>query len=226
MTSRTGDETKYPLDALDRRLIVVLVRDSRISMRSLAEKTHISRAHAYVRVERLQREGVIRGFTTQIEHSKAGCGSSAFVSLTIEQGSWRGLAHQLRSLCWVDHFALLGADFDVLILVRAPDNSTLRRLVLEQLQNLEGVRSRRHGYFSTRLTGRGHDGCKSPRPPLAVPRGRHAIRIDIMLAPTVRNHVPRTSTTSRLSETLNAVHHAGELSREVADHMNSSLLWG
>lgn len=141
MTSRTGDGTNYPLDALDRRLIDVLIRDSRISMRSLAEKTHISRVHAYVRVERLQRAGVIRGFTTQIEHGKAGLGSSAFVSLTIEQESWRGLAHRLRTLCWVEHFALLGAAFDVLILVRAPDNSTLRRLVLEQLQNLDGVRS-------------------------------------------------------------------------------------
>ncbi|MDF2897881.1 MAG: putative transcriptional regulator, AsnC family protein [Rhodococcus erythropolis] len=104
-------------------LIDVLVRDNRISMRSLSEEAHISRADAYVRVERLQREGVVRGFTTQIEHCKAGWGSSAFVSLTIGQGAWRGLAHQLRSLCWVDHFALLGDDFDVLILVRAPDNS-------------------------------------------------------------------------------------------------------
>lgn len=43
----------HALDAIDRRIIAELVADSRISMRALAEKAHISRAHAYVRIERL-----------------------------------------------------------------------------------------------------------------------------------------------------------------------------
>ncbi|AOW94058.1 transcriptional regulator [Rhodococcus sp. WMMA185] len=135
-TSRT-----YVLDATDRRIIRELVADGRISIRALAEKTHISRAHAYMRIGRLQDAGIIEGFTTHIAHDKAGLGSSAFIALSIKQDSWRGIASQLRNLPFVEHYSLLGGDFDVLVLVRSPDNRALRHLVLEQLQGLEGVLS-------------------------------------------------------------------------------------
>lgn len=136
-----GTADTYELDAIDRRIIKELIADSRISMRALAEKAHISRAHAYVRIERLQEAGIIEGFTTRISHSKAGLGSSAFIALSIRQDSWRGISTQLRTLPFVEHFSLLGGDFDVLVLVRAPDNSALRHVVLERLQSLEGVQS-------------------------------------------------------------------------------------
>lgn len=131
----------HALDAIDRRIIAELVADSRVSMRALAEKAHISRAHAYVRIERLEDAGIITGFTTRIAHEKAGLGSSAYVALSIRQHSWRGLAASLKALPFVEHFSLLGGDFDVLVLVRAPDNQELRHTVLEELQGLDGVLS-------------------------------------------------------------------------------------
>jgi DNA-binding Lrp family transcriptional regulator len=131
----------HELDAIDRQIIQELVNDSRISMRELAEKAHISRAHAYVRVERLKEVGIIDGFTSRIAYDKAGLRSSAYVALSIKQDSWRGLATQLRTSPFVEHFSLLGGEFDVLVLVRVPDNSTLRDVVLEQLRGLEGVLS-------------------------------------------------------------------------------------
>ena len=70
-------ETEYELDDVDRRIVTELSRDGRMSMRALAEATHISRAHAYVRVDRLVDEGVIEGFTARIAYEKAGFGASA-----------------------------------------------------------------------------------------------------------------------------------------------------
>ncbi len=112
-------------------------------MRVLADRVHISRAHAYTRVERLKATGVIERFTVRVSHSAAGLDTSAFVALSIRQDSWRTVASALKTMEFVDHFSLLGGDFDVLVLVRAPDNETLRRVVLEGLQSLDGVRSTR-----------------------------------------------------------------------------------
>ncbi|MGY0499328.1 Lrp/AsnC family transcriptional regulator [Nocardia sp. FBN12] len=141
MAVNTDDN--HELDRVDRRIIQLLVEDGRISMRSLAEKAHISRAHAYVRIERLQGAGIIDGFTTRIAHGRAGFGASAFIALSIRQDSWKGVATRLRTLPFVEHFSLLGGEFDVLVLVRAPDNSSLRTLVLDRLQSLDGVQSTR-----------------------------------------------------------------------------------
>nr|AIU93600.1 hypothetical protein LRS1606.166 [Rhodococcus sp. NS1] len=151
----TDAPTTHDLDTVDRQLIQELVTDGRISMRALAEKVHISRAHAYVRIERLQNVGVIEGFTTRVSYERAGFRASAYVALSIQQASWKGVAEQLRNLPFVEHFSLLGGDFDVLVLVRAPDNSALRTLVLEQLQALHGVQSTRTWLIFDEASGEG-----------------------------------------------------------------------
>lgn len=132
-----------PVDDLDRRILAELVRDGRMSMRALADRLHISRANAYARVDRLVTDGVITGFTARLDPERAGLGTSAYVMVTIEQNTWRDVSARLRAIRYVDHLALVGGDFDVLVLVRAPDNAALRHLVLERIQDVPGVKSTR-----------------------------------------------------------------------------------
>jgi DNA-binding Lrp family transcriptional regulator len=135
--------TSRLLDEIDYRILDALVRDGRASIRTLAERIHISRTNAYARVERLLREGVITGFRAQVAPEPAGLGTSAYVSLTIEQNTWREVSARLARIRYVEHAALLGGDHDVLALVRAPDNAALRDLVLNQVQAIPGVLSTR-----------------------------------------------------------------------------------
>ena len=66
--------------------------DGRISIRALAERLHISRTNAYARLERLMADGVITGFSAQVDPEPAGFGTSAYVALTIEQNAWRDVS--------------------------------------------------------------------------------------------------------------------------------------
>jgi DNA-binding Lrp family transcriptional regulator len=146
-----------PLDALDRRILGELIGDARTSIRSLAERVHISRASAYARVNRLVADRVITGFTARIAHERAGLGTSAYVSLSIEQNSWGEVSAHLGRLPYVEHVSRLGADFDVLVLVRAPDNAALRVLVLDRIQNIPSVRTTRTWLVFDEFEGPGAD---------------------------------------------------------------------
>jgi DNA-binding Lrp family transcriptional regulator len=149
--------TARPLDDVDRRLLDALVRDGRASIRTLAERLHVSRTNAYARVERLVRDGVITGFHARVAPEPAGLGTSAYVSLTIEQDTWREVSARLARVRYLEHAALLGGDYDVLALVRAPDNAALRDVVLNQVQGIPGVLSTR-----TWLVFEEFDGVGSP----------------------------------------------------------------
>jgi DNA-binding Lrp family transcriptional regulator len=146
-----------PLDGPDRLIVSELIRDARTSIRALAERVHISRANAYARVGRLVADGVITGFSAQISHERAGLGTSAFVSLSIEQNSWREVSARLGRLTYVEHVSMLGAEFDVLVLVRAPDNAALRDLVLDRIQAIPGVQTTRTWLVFDELQGPGAD---------------------------------------------------------------------
>lgn len=128
-----------PLDDTDREILDVLARDGRISMRALAQTVHISRANAYDRVERLTTDGVIRGYHADIDPELSGFGTSAYLTITIRQSHWRQIAERLHALPGIAHIALVGADFDAVLLVRARDNADLRRLVLEEILAVDGV---------------------------------------------------------------------------------------
>lgn len=132
-----------PLDAIDRLIVDELVADGRLSIRALAEKVHISRANAYARVERLTTAGVITGFTATVDPLKVGLATSAYVMLNLRQSSWRVLRGRLAAIPEVRHVALVGGDFDAILLVRAADNAGLRRVVFDELQAIPEVLSTR-----------------------------------------------------------------------------------
>ncbi len=131
------------MDEIDRRIIAELETDGRLSGRALAERVKISRANAYARIERLVADGVITGFTARVDPTKIGLTTSAYVSMTVRQHSWRDLQKRLRAIPEVRHMALMGGEYDVMLLVRAAGNDALRKVVLEQLQAIPGVLSTR-----------------------------------------------------------------------------------
>ena len=131
-----------------------LLRDGRISIRALAERVHISRANAYARLDRLVADGVITGFTAQLE---PGAGRARHQRVRHADHRAERLARRLARSCatipYVEHVALVGGDFDVLVLVRAPDNAALREVVLESIQASRACAPPAPGWSSTRCGG-------------------------------------------------------------------------
>ncbi|MFL6116046.1 MAG: Lrp/AsnC family transcriptional regulator [Catenulispora sp.] len=141
ITAHSGQPST--LDDTDRKIVHLLQQDGRMSMRDLAAAVHVSRAHVYTRVKRLLDERVIRRFTIQVDPERVGFSTSAYITMKVEQNSWRQVRDTLAALPWVEHVALVSGDFDVLMLVRSASNKTLRDLVFTHIQSMPGVRSTR-----------------------------------------------------------------------------------
>jgi len=129
------------MDDADRLIVGALRTDGRMSMRALASLIHISRASAYSRVARLEREGVITGYAALIDPVRYGYALSAYVYLDIAQRSWKSVRDQLLGMPEVDHVALVSGEHDILLRVRARDAVSLRDVVLTRLQDIPEVHS-------------------------------------------------------------------------------------
>lgn len=131
------------LDDIDLAILDALTADARVSMTQLAEAVHISRASAHARFKRLIDSQVISGFTVQVDPVRAGQHASAYVTLAVDQQQWQEVRRRLVEIPEVHHIALIGGEFDVIVLVRARDNRDLRRVVLESIQAIPAVRGTR-----------------------------------------------------------------------------------
>jgi DNA-binding Lrp family transcriptional regulator len=87
----------------------------------------------------MTRTGIIRGFSAHIDPVLSGLSTSAYITLTVRQNAWRDLKKRLEAISEIKHMALVGGEFDVILLVRTPDNESLRTVVLDQLQAIPGV---------------------------------------------------------------------------------------
>ncbi len=134
-----------------------LLADARLSIRAIAERLHISRANAYARLDRLTSSGAIQGFAARIDPHRVGLTTTAYVSVNIEQNTWRRVSAEMAQLPFVDSIALLASEFDVLVLVHAPDNVTLRTLVLDRIQAIPGVTATRTSLAFEEIRGPGPD---------------------------------------------------------------------
>lgn len=133
------DSPSVRLDDVDRRILDELTRDGRQSVTTVAQKVHVSRAHAYSRINRLQDEGVISRYAAVVDPLRAGLRASAYVTLKLRQHSWREMKERLSAIPEVHHIGLVGGNYDVILLVRALDNVDLRRVVFDVLQSIPGI---------------------------------------------------------------------------------------
>ncbi|HEY6498337.1 MAG TPA: Lrp/AsnC family transcriptional regulator [Streptosporangiaceae bacterium] len=127
------------LDETDRHIVDELRANGRMSMRALAAVLHISRANAYTRVARLERDGVITGYTAIVDPQRYGHTLSAYVYLKVQQQAWKRLRNRLADIPEVDHAALVSGEHDIVLLVRTRDAAALRDLVLTRLQDMPEV---------------------------------------------------------------------------------------
>ena len=130
-----------PLDEVDREIVAALRVEGRLSIRALADRLHISRANAYARVDRLERTGVITGYTATIDPQRYGYGVSAYVFLKISQQSWKSVRQRILAIPEVEQGALVAGEHDIVLLVRTRDAASLRDLILTRFHETPDILS-------------------------------------------------------------------------------------
>src|SRR5690349_731765 len=82
----TPREAAVAIDHLDGRIIVLLAREPRIGVLEMSRRLGVARGTAQARLDRLQANGVIRGFGPQVDPAALGYPVTAFATLQIRQG--------------------------------------------------------------------------------------------------------------------------------------------
>ncbi|MEO3945407.1 Lrp/AsnC family transcriptional regulator [Gorillibacterium sp. CAU 1737] len=84
MNKSQHDSDVFAIDEIDRKIIVSLHRNGRISYTDLAREIGLSRVSVQSRINMLMEEGVIERFTAVINAEKIGIGVSAFFYVEVE----------------------------------------------------------------------------------------------------------------------------------------------
>jgi DNA-binding Lrp family transcriptional regulator len=128
------------MDSVDEKIIAELTRNARISHSELAGRVLLSRNAVRQRIERLERQGHIAGYTIVRTGESTGDVVSALV-LVYRQDRMRGgdVLAALKRIPEVVICEVLSGDFDIMVRLEA---ATLQRLrdIWEDIAAMPGVR--------------------------------------------------------------------------------------
>ena len=141
------------IDRTDRAIIAELAADSRLSIRTIAERVHISRTAAHHRVQSLIATGVLTGFGAQVDRKAIGLEVVAIVIVKVENVQWPDLATALSELPGVESVLAVSGDIDFVLTVSAPDHEHLSEVIMRQIHGMPGVVSTRSHVVLDARTG-------------------------------------------------------------------------
>ncbi len=148
-----------PLDATDRRILAVLMRDARTANNALAAEVGIAPSTCLGRVRALRGSGVIRGYHADVDPDAIGLPLQATIAVRLRAGArdrMRVFTERMSALPEVGNvYFLAGAD-DFLLDVATTDSAALRSFVLDELSAHSEVASTETNLIFEHVRGVGH----------------------------------------------------------------------
>jgi Lrp/AsnC family leucine-responsive transcriptional regulator len=128
------------LDDLDRKIITRLMADGRITWAQLAAEVGLSAPSVTERVRKLERLGVIEGYSARVNAEAVGYGMLAFVSVGLTDPNHHAeMLRQAESTPEIQEYHIVAGDYDYLLKLRCKDSKDLERLLREKVRSIAGV---------------------------------------------------------------------------------------
>ncbi len=127
------------MDSRDLEIVKALVKDARTPLTAIAKQLGVSEAAVRKRLAKLEREGVIEGYSAKVNPSKLGFTVVALVGVDVAPERYLEVASQLARLDEVKALYLTSGDHMVMMEVWARDGRDLMKFLSEKVSSLPGV---------------------------------------------------------------------------------------
>jgi Lrp/AsnC family transcriptional regulator len=117
-------ETSRRLDAIDRKILMVLQEDASLSVAEIGDRVGLSSTPCWKRIQRLEADGVILKRVALVDQNKIGLGISVFVSVESSDHSdaWlKKFAEAVSAMPEVMEFYRMAGDVDYMLRVVVAD---------------------------------------------------------------------------------------------------------
>jgi Lrp/AsnC family transcriptional regulator for asnA, asnC and gidA len=126
------------MDEKDLRILELLANNSRIPATKIARALGISDVAVKKRIQRLERDGVIKGYRLEIDPKKLGYNAIAYVGINVSSESLLEVAHELALRDDAVFVALASGDHDIMMELWAHDGEEMQAK-LKAIKEVKGV---------------------------------------------------------------------------------------
>ncbi|AHM04175.1 Transcriptional regulator, AsnC family [Roseibacterium elongatum DSM 19469] len=145
------------MDKIDSQIIAQLQQNARLSITDLADRVGLTPTPCARRVQRLEEDGIITGYTARVDAAKLGLPLTVFIFVELERQSHETLRNfetAIRRFDEVVECHLMTGTRDILLKVVAPDLKAFDRFLEDHLVHVPGIRATRSSFSLRTMVSR------------------------------------------------------------------------
>jgi Lrp/AsnC family transcriptional regulator for asnA, asnC and gidA len=138
-------------ESTEDRILRVLENDAQASYAQIAERADVSKPTVRKYIEQLEDEGVIVGYSAEIDPKKLSSQSIALVGMDVASEQYVEATRALKDLDDVETLYTCSGDHMLMAEVRAPDGDALGDVISEKILTIDGVTAAHPSFLQERL---------------------------------------------------------------------------
>ena len=134
------------MDNNDEKILNLMKENSKLTTQQISKKTLMPITTVHYRIKKLEKEGIIKKYTLELDHKKLGKNVTAYIHIIVDYKSLREknitqheLAKVLKQFDFVEEAAIVTGGVDIIIKVRVKDVDELDDLIVKKLRNINGI---------------------------------------------------------------------------------------
>lgn len=126
------------IDELDKHLLSMLQEDARISFADIARKLKVSEGTVHLRVQKLKKTGIIKGFYTIVAPDKVGKGLTVIMAVRAAPAKYQEVLSEITAMKDVYEVYDVTGEFYAVLKIRTSDMKSLTK-ILDEIGGIKGV---------------------------------------------------------------------------------------
>ncbi len=128
------------IDELDEKILKLITKNARIPFLEVARECGVSGAAIHQRVQRLLNLGVVSGSEFIVNPQKLGYFTCAYMGIHLEKAKYhKQVVEQLKKIPEIVECHYTTGSYAIFIKVQTKTNKHLKKLIDEDLQEIEGI---------------------------------------------------------------------------------------
>lgn len=136
------------LDKKDLKILEILKENARASSQEIAKKTLIPITTVHNRIKKLEKQGIIKGYTVLLDNKKLGRIITAYILITMDYRFMKqagltqaDIAKKIKAYDFVEEVNMVTGTKDIIAKVRVESIEQLDEFLVKYLRNIDGIAS-------------------------------------------------------------------------------------
>ncbi|MFK7756610.1 MAG: Lrp/AsnC family transcriptional regulator [Flavobacteriales bacterium] len=128
------------MDSIDIKILNALQRNSRTSTTNISKELKISNVATQQRIQKLEKAGVIKGYTAMLDREFLGYKTMAYLGIFLDKAKdYPSVLKKLKEIPEVTEAHFTTGNYSIFAKILAKDNKHLMQILSHQLQPIKGI---------------------------------------------------------------------------------------